>query len=307
MSETQSSMKGFIVLSRIPFLTPGLAALISAIFIAAIDGSDPDLVLSAMSVIGVSFIMLATYYFNEFYDFEGDVANRKFIQFSGGSRALPDKLVPMRTAKIAGLGAVVVLVVIAAVYLLFFFDDYPLLLPLGLFGAFCGIFYTVPPFQWAYQGIGEIMIGGCYGVLTFVSGYYLASGTIDLRLILLGMPAALTVFCVIVANEFPDYEADRAVNKRNLIVRLGVSRGSIIYVVAMALVYPMMVLSVLVGVPWTIVLWALPALLLCAAAIGLTLKGGYADKQAQTKISGITILANVASCVLFLPAIFLGA
>ena len=140
MSERQSKLTGFVVLSRLPFLIPGLAALVSAIGIAALEDKALNAPLVGMSVIGISLIMLATYYFNEFFDFEGDVLNRKFIQFSGGSRALPDQLVPRTTAKLAGLGSVAVLVVIAAVYLLFYFQDYPLLRPRGRFGAFCGIF-----------------------------------------------------------------------------------------------------------------------------------------------------------------------
>jgi 1,4-dihydroxy-2-naphthoate octaprenyltransferase len=300
-----SSVKGFLVLSRIPFLLPGLAALTTSILLAYIDGYDPPTGLVTMSILGIAVIMLATYYFNEYFDFEGDRLNKKFTQFSGGSRALPDNMVPRMTARIAGCGAIAILAFIAVVYLLVYFEDYPLLLPLALFGAFCGVFYSSPPFQWAYQGIGEIMIGGCYGILAFVSGYYLASGDFDLRLALIGMPAALTIFGVIAANEFPDYEADKAVNKRNIVVRLGVKSGSVVYVIAMALAYPFLLSSMLVGVSWTIALTGLPVLLFSGVAILLTLKGGYADRQTQIKISGLTLLANLAASLMFIPAFYI--
>lgn len=300
-----SSIKGFATLSRLPFLLPGLAALITSISMAYFDGYNPSPGLVSISILGIALIMLATYYFNEYFDFEGDMINKKFTQFSGGSRALPDMLVPRRIARVAGYGAVVLLAAIAAIYMLFYFEDYPLLLPLALFGAFCGVFYSSPPFQWAYQGIGEIMIGGCYGVLTFVSGYYLASGDLDLRLILVGMPAGVTIFGVIVANEFPDYDADKAVDKKNIIVRMGVKKGSLVYSAAMALAYPLMLLSMLVGVSWTIALTGLPVLLFCSAAVGMTLKGGYADKQAQVKISAFTLLANQTASLMFILAFYL--
>jgi 1,4-dihydroxy-2-naphthoate octaprenyltransferase len=299
------SIKGFLVLSRLPFLLPGLAALITSISIAFFDGYDPPAGLVTMSIFGIALIMLATYYFNEYFDFEGDMINRKFTQFSGGSRALPDNLVPRRVARLAGYAAIVLLVLIAAAYLLFYFGDYPLLLPLALFGAFCGVFYSSPPFQWAYTGIGEVLIGGCYGVLAFVSGYYLASGQLDPKLILLGIPAALTIFGVIVANEFPDYEADRAVNKKNIIVRMGLKNGSLVYSVAMALAYPFMLLSILVGVSWVIALSGLPVLLFSVAAIVLTRREGYVDRQAQIKISALTLLANLTACLMFVPAFYI--
>jgi 1,4-dihydroxy-2-naphthoate polyprenyltransferase len=37
------------------------------------------------------------------------------------------------------------------------------------------------------------------------------------------------IVAVVVANQFPDYEADRAVGKNNLVVRLGTRRGAILY------------------------------------------------------------------------------
>ncbi len=298
-------MKGVVVLSRLPFLLPGLAALTSGIGIAAIEGRDVNAGFAGLSVLGLALIMLGTYYFNEYYDYAGDVINKKFTQFSGGSRALPDGMVPRNLAKVAGYGTIATLVVIAVVYMVFYFEDYPLLLPLGLFGAFCGIFYSSPPFQWAYHGIGEIMIGGCYGVLPFVSGFYVASGELDYRMALVGVPAALTIFAVIVGNEFPDYDADKTVNKRNLIVRLGLPRGSRVYLAAMALTYPFMLLTILTGVSPLIALTGIPVLILCAAAIKFTVKGGYADRQAQIKISGLTLIANLASCFMFPLAFYL--
>jgi 1,4-dihydroxy-2-naphthoate octaprenyltransferase len=249
--------------------------------------------------------MLATYYFNEYYDYEGDVINRSYIAFSGGSRALPDNMVDRPIARVAGFSAVAILAAIAAIYLMFYFEDYPLLLPLALFGALCGVFYSHPPFQWAYQGIGEIIIGGCYGVLALTSGYYLVSGVFETDMILVAIPASLSVFCVIVANEFPDYDADKAVSKKNLVVRLGVKKGSKVYVVAMLLIYPMMVASILVGISAWIAVVSLPVLLLSVVAVVQTLRGGYAVPKSQMTISGATLFVNLLSSLLFIPVVLL--
>ncbi len=304
-TKAAGSVKGFLVLSRIPFLSPGLAALVTGIVIALSGGFDPNWGLVWMSIGGMALIMLATYYFNEYFDYEGDVINRSYIAFSGGSRALPDNMVDRPVAKVAGLSAVAVLAAIAAIYLLFYFEDYPLLLPLALFGAFCGVFYSHPPFQWAYQGIGEITIGGCYGVLALTSGYYLVSGVFETEMILVAIPASLSVFCVIVANEFPDYDADKAVDKKNLVVRLGMKRGSMIYVAAMVLVYPFMVSSMLVGISYWIAAMGLPVLILSVIAVVQTLRGGYADPKSQMKISGATLFVNLLSSLLFIPVVIL--
>lgn len=304
-TQTASSVKGFLILSRIPFLSPGLAALVTGIVIALGGGFHPEWDLIWMSIGGVVLIMLATYYFNEYYDYEGDVINRSYIAFSGGSRALPENMVDRSVAKTAGLSAVAILAAIAALYLLFHFEDYPLLLPIALFGAFCGVFYSHPPIQLAYQGIGEVTIGGCYGILALTSGYYLVSGVIEPNMILVAMPASLSIFCVIVANEFPDYDADKVVNKKNLIVRLGLKRGSMVYVAAMVLIYPMMVASVLVGISYWIAVMGLPVLILSVIAVVQTLRGGYAAPESQMKISGATLFVNLLSSLLFIPVVLL--
>ena len=299
--ERHASVKGILILSRLPFLLPGLAALITGISIGIADGFDGESGLTVMAVTGIAFIMLATYYFNEYFDFDADVLNKKFIATSGGSRAIPEQLVPRSIAQVAGWFSVAVLVVFAATYIVLYFRDFPLLLPLGLFGAFCGIFYTHTPFQWSYKGIGEIIIGGCYGILAVVSGYYAVSARLEPRMILIALPASLSIFCVIMSNEFPDYESDRAINKLNLVVRMGLKPSSNLYAIAMTLVYPAMLASVLVGVDWRIAIFGLPVLVLSALAVSMTLNGGYKERGPQTKIAAMTIIANLLSSLMFIP------
>ena len=279
--------------------------MVTGFFIAIAEGHDPSWGLIWLSVGGTVLIMLATYYFNEYFDYEGDIINKTFIKFSGGSRALPDNMVSRPVARIAGYSTIAALFVIAIIYMLFYFEDYPLLLPLALFGASCGVFYSHPPFQWAYQGIGEIVIGGCYGILTFVSGFYLVSGVLNLNMLLVGLPASLTIFLVILANEFPDYEADKAVNKRNLIVRLGPQKGAVLYAGVMMSVYPAMLATIAVDInPWIAVAGS-PVLALSIAATAMTLKGGYNQPSAQMKISGLTLLANLLSSLMFIPVVLI--
>ena len=303
---TKVPVKGFLILSRLPFLSPGIASFVTGVAIGVANGNDPEVGLLGISVAGLTLIMLVTYYFNEYFDYEGDVINKSFIKFSGGSRALPDKMISRNAAKVAGYGGIAALVVMAVAYLVVYLEDYPCLLPLALYGAFCGVFYSHPPFQWSYQGIGEIMIGGCYGVLALVSGYYVVSGILEPEMTLVALPASLTIFAVIVANEFPDLEADKAVNKRNLVVRFGLRGASRMYVATMALTYPLMLSTVAVGVHWSIAITGLPVLALSSLAIRDTLRGGYAEPSSQTRISAYTLLANVLSSLMFIPAVLIG-
>jgi 1,4-dihydroxy-2-naphthoate octaprenyltransferase len=295
-----TSLKGFLVLSRLPFLLPGVAALATGIAIGALTSGVAAFGLVSISMLGIVLIMLATYYFNEYFDYEGDLMNKTFTKFSGGSRAIPDLKVPRKVARIAGWSSVAMLVVTAAAYLLAYFEDFPWLLPMALLGSFFGIFYSHPPFQWAYRGVGEAMIGFCYGILAVVSGFYLTTGDLEPTMVLIGMPAALTIFGVIVVNEFPDIEADRAVGKRNLVVRMGLDRGGVLFSVAMLLAYPAMLLTIVAGVDFVVAIAGLPVLFLCLAVAIDTLKGRHKDPKSQTTMAGITLLANLLSSLMFI-------
>lgn len=303
--DKRGGLKGFLVLSRLPFLLPGIAALLTGVSIGLANGYHPDTGLLFMAVTGVVLIMLSTYYFNEYFDYEGDLINRTFIPFSGGSRAIPDLNVPRRTAIIAGRVVVGILAVYLVVYLLFYLADYPLLLVMGLFGASCGIFYSHPPFQWSYRGIGETMIGFCYGIMALTSGYYVVTGVFEQSMLVIAVPASLSVFAVIVFNEFPDYQADLAVRKLNLVIRLGLEKASVMYAIAMALLYPMMVSSIWFGIDWRIAIAGTPVLLLSSLAIIWTLRGGYTERGPQTRIAAVTLVANLLSSLLFIPVVVL--
>lgn len=297
-----ASLKGFLTLSRLPFLLPGLAALITGMVIALIQGYDLNFGLGALSLAGLAFIMLATYYLNEYFDYEGDLINKGYTKFSGGSRAITDLDVPRRTAKIAGISSILILAALMSAYFIFYFSDYPFLIVFALGGAFCGIFYSSPPFKWAYRGIGEVLIGVCYGVLAVVSGYYLVTSTLSQMALMMSLPAATSIIGVILANELSDFDADKAVGKKNIVVRAGLKNGAAVYAASMATVYPLMVLSIISGVSQTILLIGIPVLLLSLASILLLRKGGYAERAVQLKISGLTLIANLLSSLLFILA-----
>jgi 1,4-dihydroxy-2-naphthoate octaprenyltransferase len=72
--------------------------------------------------------------------------------------------------------------------------------------------------------MGEILIGFCYGWLTIGTGFYLITGFFSYQILFLSIPVGLSIFNVILINEFPDEEADRAIGKRNLLVRFGRER-----------------------------------------------------------------------------------
>ncbi len=52
---------------------------------------------------------------------------------------------------------------------------------------------------------------------------------------MLSIPIGLLIFEILFINEFPDYEADKAVNKKHLVVRMGRQKARIVFASVIAL------------------------------------------------------------------------
>lgn len=253
-------------LSRIPFLTVGILPLILGFVLAGRWGHRGPLGLYLLSLIAVILIMWMTYYLGESNDLEGDRLNQGVSRFSGGSRVLANDLFPVWVSILLGYGCLVMAILIG-LYIYFQYRTGPWTLLLGGAGIFSGFFYSNKPFRWAYRGVGEILIGFCYGWLPIATGFYLFTGFFNHQVYLLSIPVGLSIFNVILINEFRDEEADRAVGKRNLVVRFGKERMGDLYIgisimVGLSLVKVMLVLGrtpfylfSLSGIPILLILW----------------------------------------------------
>ncbi len=221
-----------------------------------------------LSSIAVILIMWMNYYLGEWNDLEGDRLNQNFNCFSGGSRVLVRGLLPSWVSLLLGYGCLAGALLIG-LYIYHQYHTGPWTLFLGGLGIFFGFFYSAGPFRWSYRGVGEILIGFCYGWLPIGTGFYLFTGFFSDQILLLSVPVGLSIFNVILINEFPDEEADRTIGKRNLVVRFGKERMGDLYIglsllVAFSFIKVLMIfghtplwLIILSGMPLFLVLWSL--------------------------------------------------
>jgi 1,4-dihydroxy-2-naphthoate octaprenyltransferase len=216
-------------LSRVPFLSVGVLPLILGFVLAWRWGYKGPLGLYVLSTLTVILIMWMAYYLGEWNDFKGDQLNRSFNRYSGGSRVLVEGLLSPWTSLLFGY-ACLMIAILAGLYIYLRYRTGFWTLLLGGIGIFSGFFYSGKPFRWSYRGVGEILIGFCYGWLTIGTGFYLFAGFFSHQILFLSIPVGLSVFNVILINEFPDEEADRAVRKRNLVVRFGKERMRDLYI-----------------------------------------------------------------------------
>ncbi len=171
---------------------------------------------------------------NEYIDFVTgvdpgvDAAHR--TDFSGGKRTLTAGLLTRAQAALTFAAA-------AGIGLAMVIWQRPALLWLGMAGIGISIMYTLPPFKLCYRGLGEAAVALTFGPLIVSGGYLLFAGRIDILPLLVSLPVGLVVANILLINEFPDYEADLAGGKRNLVVTLGKRRAATLYGLVFAVIY----------------------------------------------------------------------
>ena len=282
-------------LSRVPFLSVGILPLILGFVLAWRWGYKGPLGLYVLSTGAVILIMWMTYYMGEWNDLEGDRINQNFNQFSGGSRVLAKEVIPAWVSLLLGYGCLTGAILIGFYIYLQYQNDLRALL-LGGLGIFFGFFYSSKPFRWSYHGLGEILIGFCYSWLPIATGFFLFTGFFSPQILLLSIPVGLSIFNVILINEFPDEEADRAIGKKNLVVRFGKERMGDLYIG----------LSILTGFSFIKMMWGLgdtPFWLLVLSAILPLLilwnliqvwQGNYHDTRKLERLCRNTLLVNLS-------------
>jgi 1,4-dihydroxy-2-naphthoate octaprenyltransferase len=150
--------------------------------------------------------------------------------------------------------------------------------------------------------VGELWIAFCYGWLPVAVGYYLQIGRIMPLVHWLSIPIGLSIFNVILLNEFPDYPADSAVGKKNLVVRLGPERASFVYGLVSLLGWVAMGFSVRRGVPLRALWFYLPILGLSFALAVLVTRGRWRDRAFLEVLCGLNLAVNLGTTAVYILA-----
>jgi 1,4-dihydroxy-2-naphthoate octaprenyltransferase len=163
--------------------------------------------------------------------------------FSGGSGTLPSGAIPPREA--VGVGVAGSLIGLAiGIYFVTQIGWWPLAAVMAL-GAVAVLIYTE---VFARTGVGEVFAGLGLGLLPVVGTALVQHGTIGRAAWAAGVPAFLMTFNLLLLNEFPDEQADRAGGRLNLVLLLGRRRAALVYAAA-ALATPLAIAAA-VAVGW---------------------------------------------------------
>jgi 1,4-dihydroxy-2-naphthoate octaprenyltransferase len=252
-----TAMSGYTGVARLPFLALPVTLVASGGAAQAWAGSF-SWTRTILAMVGLVAMHVVVNVRNEVGDFESgiDLVTVR-TPFSGGSGAIPGQLIRPGTARRFGW---VALAIGAAVAGWFLVVDGPALVPIIVAGLVLSLGYTG---AFAQMGIGEVAAGLGLGFLP-VLGTAIAQGApASDAAWAAAFPAFFMTFNLLLLNEFPDEQADRAGRRKNLVLTLGRRPAALVYVLACAATVGAILFGVGLGaMPRACLLGLLPALAL---------------------------------------------
>ena len=237
---------------------------------------------------------------NEYADFRSglDLLTTK-TPFSGGTGTLPALPDKAHLALVVGLAA---LGVTAAVGLYFLFLRGWLLLPLGLVGMLSIVLYT--PCLTRHWLLCLFAPGLGFGPLMIMGTEFCLTGSYSWA----GLAASLTPFFLVsnllLLNQFPDREPDRAVGRNHLIIRTSPQQGVAVYGLLLLGSFLVPVVGWLLGI---LPAGALLALLVAPLALRTfrDVRRGFNDLSLLLPSLTRNVVLNLATPVLMALGIYL--
>jgi len=287
---------GWLKLSRPAFHSVGVLPFILGTILAwRLDGVFHTAigVLGALAVISV---MLSTYYAGEYSDYREDIISKSIFKsrFAGGTGVIQEGTISGREARCASIIALISAGIIGII-LQFGLDTGPYTIPLGILGTFSGFFYSTRPVRLVTRGVGEILIGFCYGWLPIATAFYIQTGYLHPLVHWMGLPIGLTIFNVILLNEFHDYPADQVTGKRNILVRLGIEKGIVVYALVSVLAWMALFCAIRAGVPARALYLYIPVIILSALITGGLLMRKDKNRTTLETLCGLNIAVNLGT------------
>ena len=201
----------------------------------------------ALAFVGALFAHIAVNVLNEFSDYKTGIDfNTKPTPFSGGSGILPSGKLEAKKVFIFGLTC---LAITAAIGIYFITVYKWTIVPVGVIGVLIVFLYT--PYLTKLSGITEIVGPGLGFGLMVLGTYVTQTGGYSAGAAVVSVVAGLLVADLLLINEFPDVEADRAAGRKHLPIILGKTKAGIIYSILLVGAYIAIIAGAAAGVlPW---------------------------------------------------------
>ncbi len=227
-----SELKFWFRITRAPFFTATLMPILLGVVLAWVLTDNFSLLLMILTLVAGILIHSGTNLINDYFDQRTDQINDNFTPFSGGSRTIQLRLASQE--KILMSAIVSFILGIGIVVMIDYYIQSIELLILMILGIFLAYFYTAGPLRLSHHGLGEISNFLGYGPILTLSAWVIQTkGAYSIQNILTVMYwsfiPGLMLMLILLINEFQDFDSDKAAGKKTLIVRIGKSKGRLVY------------------------------------------------------------------------------
>ena len=160
-------------------------------------------------------IQAATNMFNEYYDFKRGLDTKHSIGIGG--TIVRDNIHPK---VVLGLAFVfLAIATVLGIYICVLSSWW--LAVVGFIGMSVGYLYTGGPYPIAYTPFGELLSGLFMGLLIIVISFFIQTGFISLKVVLISIPTSILIGAILMSNNLRDFDGDKAKGRRTLAIILG--------------------------------------------------------------------------------------
>ena len=308
---SKSSVKIWLAQIRAPFLFLAVFLVVIglAFSIKYPHATDPSFngLHAAMLVIGVVLSHVSVNLFNEYSDFKTKIDfHTQKTPFSGGSGMITAGNTRPESVRTVGI---ITLLISGAIGVYFAFVSHWMVLVFAAIGAFSVLFYTnflakrVLGELFAGLALGTFVVLGTYVAMTASPGMTL-KGLIPAEVLWISIPPGILTSLLLLINQFPDVEADRAGGRKHLVIRYGWKGASYVYTAGIFFTFTIIVLMPLLGISsFWIYLALLPGPLGIKAAITAIRYGDDVGKIIPAL--GNNVITVLATDLLLAVAVFI--
>lgn len=230
-------IKFWLKTARAPFFTGAIVPVVFGSVLAWHDTSTFLWIKFLLTLVGAVLIHAGTNLANDYYDHLSgcDESNPNPTPFSGGSRMIQNGLISPKKVLYASLFTFIAGGGIGLY--LNYVSGKNVILIIGIIGIFLAFFYTAKPIQIGYSSFGELATGIGFGPLMVMGSYFVQAQQLSIKVFLVSIPIGILIALILYINEFPDYVADKKVDKKTLVVLLGKKKATTLYHILLIATY----------------------------------------------------------------------
>ena len=206
---------------------PALVTFVYVFFLSRQDALQVQWPAGVLAVIGAVVFQISGNLISDYFDYTRGVDREDTF---GSSRLLVGGVFRPRTIFWYGM-VFITLGVLLGLYLVAQ-TGWPLLV-IGLLGFFGAAFYT----QFKSRALGDALIFVIYGPLISLGVFYVMTGLLDWRIVVLSLPIAFITVNILHANNTRDIAHDRRAHIKTFAMLLGVRASIVEYKLLLALTY----------------------------------------------------------------------